>query len=555
MGCQVDALQKGRKPSADWSKGYPLNIDTGGDYAFHVDSADNRIHVVWPMQGANAINDALYYQQMDTAGIVSPPNLMVKTEGRLRQPRIEARGDGLYSLFWIDRPDGAPVWRLMHADFSRDGALQSVPRLLTDEPFNISNYRTTEQMLVFEDRNSGSLYGMEWTTDAEPRLLVENAELPMISADEQTTHLAWVTDGSLYYATLNNLPLEGQLLTNLEVSVNDALEPPHLVTTDDYVYIFWAVYRNTGLEAGTGYTAYLAFPKGEARPMSYDRIWISPAEEPDQTPYVGNFPLTEFILPPARASLTTRYILGSHAVAGAENDVALAVSATQQLRLNTEEQVAVAYFAEGDYAGYQWAGKTEGISQDGSLVYDENGNLHLFWLEGASGSKLFYSTIEPERRDAIDTVNQNDIANGLLNGGMDALIGVLFFPLAMGWILPGGLILLARQWNRDYEVLDNWQPVAFVAFAFAAYLFTKYAFIPTLFRYAPLTAWFDLGTTAAAIMRVGTPFFTAIIGLAVAERRRKRNESIAPLNYFLVATGVDAVLTLALYGVNFLGVF
>ncbi len=555
MGCQVDALQKGRKPSADWSKGYPFNIETGGDYAYHVDSADNQARVVWPMQNDAAINDALYYQQMDSAGVVSAPVQIVATDGRLRQPRIEAQGDGVFSLFWIDRPDGAPVWSLMQVDFGRNGELLTDPQPLTNEPFNISSYRTTEQYIVFEDRETGSIFGFDWRAGSTAELLVEDGELPMISADDQTTHFAWVVEDALYYSELGDQPLEGQFLTRMETTINDSLESPNIVVTDDWVYIFWAIYRNTGLEAGTGYTAYLAFEKGEDRPMSYERIWITATEEPDHAAYSGTFPLSEFVLPPATATQTTRYILGSHAVAGAENDVALAVSARQQLRLNFEEQMAVAYFSDGDYIGYQWAGKTGNISQNGSLAYDGEGNLHLFWLEGATGSKLFYSTVDPVRRDAIDAVNKNDVINGTLNGGMDALVGILFFPLAMGWILPGGLLLLARQWNRDYEILDNWQPVAFVIVAFLLYLGTKYAFVPTMFKYAPFTAWFDLGSVTTNIMRIGVPIISTLIAFVVAERRRRRNTAMSPLSYFLIAAGVDAFITLALYGVNFLGVF
>lgn len=556
MGCQVDELQKGRKPSADWSKGYPLNVDTDGDFAVKVDSAENRVHVIFPSGGDGGFNNALYYQQMDAAGVVTPPQLLIESEGRLRQPVIEQRDDGLFSLIWIDRPDGAPVWTLMRVDFDHSGQLVSDPQPLTAEPFNISGYQSTDQLIVFEDRPTGGLYGLDWQNASAPVQLVDDAELPMLSADGNTTHFAWVVDDSLYYSELDLAqPLNGQFLTQLESTVNDSLETPSLVATDDWIYVFWAIYRNTGLEAGTGFTAYVAFPKGEARPMSFDRVWIYPMEEPPVGSYTSNFPITELVPSPSIASQTTRYVQGTDAIAGDGNEVALAVSATQQLRLNTSEQIAIAFFADGAYTGFQWAGKTTNLSQNGKLERDQANNLHLFWQEGATGGKLFYATIDPARREIIDAVNRNDIANGALNGMMDMLIGIMFFPAAMAWLLPGVLILLIYQWNRDYAILDHWQPIGITVVAFITYLFAKMVTLPAIFSYAPLTAWFDISAWLATFLQYGTPFLSALIALVIAESRRRRNDTMAPLNYFLVAASADAVITLALYGVNFMGVF
>jgi hypothetical protein len=56
-------------------------------------------------------------------------------------------------------------------------------------------------------------------------------------------------------------------------------------------------------------------------------------------------------------------------------------------------------------------------------------------------------------------------------------------------------------------------------------------------------------------LRVLVPVLIFAIGALVAELTRRRRPEMSSLLYFFILCGVDALLTLAIYGVNYLGVF
>jgi len=56
-------------------------------------------------------------------------------------------------------------------------------------------------------------------------------------------------------------------------------------------------------------------------------------------------------------------------------------------------------------------------------------------------------------------------------------------------------------------------------------------------------------------LRIGVPLATLGIGLLLSWWISRRQDNRAVLIFFFVTAGVDALLTLMIYGVNFLGAF
>jgi hypothetical protein len=90
--------------------------------------------------------------------------------------------------------------------------------------------------------------------------------------------------------------------------------------------------------------------------------------------------------------------------------------------------------------------------------------------------------------------------------------------------------------------------------AILLYQVTKLLFLPTIQTYTPFSAWLDLPRSWSTALRVMVPLL--IFGVAwLAAEWVRRSRTASTLAYFFVVAAVDAILTLVVYGVNYLGVF
>ena len=146
----------------------------------------------------------------------------------------------------------------------------------------------------------------------------------------------------------------------------------------------------------------------------------------------------------------------------------------------------------------------------------------------------------------------SDFVTTALSGSMEAVAGMLFFPLACIWMLPGlALIGILHLWRGESEMH---RPLTIFVLLLAVILsqFVKLLFLPTISYYVPFSAWVDIAPRWEDHLRLFVPLLTMGIGLVIAILMRRRNDS--GLAFFFVFIAVDALLTLAIYGVNFLGV-
>lgn len=562
-GCGLGSAQVGRKPSPDWSRGIPLSSNVGGTIGMIVEGAGTSVHFVWPTADDDLAH--IHYLQLDDEATPVVDIDLPLPEGRQRTPRLLFASDNRLHLFWASRVSGSTGWVLLHTLLDDSGNLVGEPAPVTPAEMNVGDYSVAQNLvgdafIVWEDGKTSSIFGTRVTgsnVGSQQKLLVESGQSPGVYVDEGgSLHLAWFNGPSLQYAEFPDGELavtRGTELVQLE-EITATLNGPIVGVTSNWVYIIWSIFARGGMQSGNGWTEYISFPVGEPTPTTTERVGLLTDEEQPYEVYSGAYPLTVQAPPISNPAISSNYVVEPDGGASQGEELAVAISTVQDFRLDELVQMGLLLFKEGDFSGYQMAGKTESFSQDGSLFTDLDGNLHLAWLEG-SGRKIYYASTAPAIKGGLDRVGADDLANALLGGGMEAVTGILFFPFALIWFIPGGIILAIWKLRNDSEMASEPSSRILLFVAILSYLGMKTLFLPSVISYVPFSAWIDVPEGLGNILRVAVPILMFAVGILVAELFRRRRPAMSSLLYFFILCGVDALLTLAVYGVNYLGVF
>jgi len=560
-GCGLGSAEAGRKPSPDWSRGISLSSDVGGTVGMVVTGEAEAVHFVW----STALDDQdhIHYLQLnDEAKTVIDLDLELP-EARVRSPRLLLAGDGNLHLLWARRVSGSKYWELWHSLLDEEGQLLGPATQISEPDTKVGSFVATQSIdgtgyVVWEEDNSGSLFGalISETGTGDPIRLVESGSIPGIASDKDgDLHLAWFEPFVLRYAnfTQDNLSTtEGEVVSVLDDLSGNTIDGPAINLAEGQVYIAWSTFANTGLESGSGWTEYVSFEADSPEASPSTRLWLSPDEDQLYDPYDGSYSLTVLADPVTSPLLTTNIILEPNAGGPRGSELAMVVSAMQEKRLDEFVQMVLVLFEDGQFKGYQLAGKTESLSREGFLFTDATGNLHLTWREG-TGTKVYYATTEPNIRSTLDRLGRDDLASVILGGGLDAVTGAMFFPLSLMWFIPGFLILGIWKIRRDDETMSDRVSQFLVVVSIIAYQLSKALFMPSIISYVPFSAWLDIPEEMKASLRFIVPVIVMVIGIVVAEVVRRRRPSTSALVYFLIACGVDAIFTLGVYGVGYLG--
>ncbi len=560
-GCGLGSAQPGRKPSPDWSRGISLSSDVGGSVGMAVIGDAESIHFVWP----TALDDQahVHYVQLDSDGNIVLDMDLDLPEGRFRSPRLVTDADKNLHLFWAMRTPGEKNWELWHSLLDESGnlvgqATQVSPPETKVGTFVVAQNDIGDGYVVWEDDTNEWLVGAAVSNSGigEPANLAEAAVIPGIAVDNDgDLHLSWMEPTAIRYTRypFGNLgPKEGTVVARFEEQSANTIDGPAISEADGQVYVAWSTYANVGLESGSGWTEYVSFPTGSPASSPSKRLWLSPVEDQPYDPYEGNYPLTVIADPVTSPMLTTNVILEPGMGGSAGTELAMVVSAMQNRRLDQDVQMVLVLFDDGQFKGYQLAGKTESLSREGSLRADASKNLHLAWREG-TGTKVYYATTAPDVQSGVNRLGGGDVAPVVFGGGLDAITGAMFFPLSLVWFIPGFLLLGIWKLRKDDETMENRISQFLVVVAIISYQLSKALFLPTIISYVPFSAWVDIPNDMERVLQVLIPVLILTIGVVVAEIVRRRRSETSGIAYFLMVCGVDAALTLGVYGVGYLG--
>jgi len=563
VACQSAPVRES-KPSADWSRSVELGNYVTGSIGIVVDGAGEKVHMIWPSDIGEG--NYLRYVQMDAqANPILTQNL--ELPGLLRTPRLVTTGGSNLHLFWGSRAPGAPNWILWHAILDANGNLGSSILQISLPDSNTGNYVVASDhqggaLVCWDGGLPGEIYiqHLDQTGElmGEPVVVASAGKYPSIWVEPNgNMHFAWQEGGSLVYAqsTLQEpSPTETAVIGDLPQGTGKTVEGPYLGVAGDWAYVYWSVLNQSGLEAGTGYTVYTTFQKTAPANLEANRLLLSPAEEQSYVAYQGRLNLTQLAPPVTQAWASTDFILSPAVMQGSQSgELAVALAINQEMRLDQHLQIAVAVFRDGQFIGYSMGTRTENISDDPVLFVDADMHLHLAWREGAAGNRIYYGTTQPEAVVALERLNAGDVIQAIFQGGMEGLVGITFLPIiGFGWLLPGMILVGIVKIFRDQDVLTEWKYWIPLVIAILIYYAVKLATLPTISTYVPFSAWLDIPERFGAPLQIIVPALIIATAIFVSDwvRRRKSDSAVV---FYLVFVLVDATITLAIYGVNFLG--
>jgi len=557
--------QRGAKASADWSRGAPLEGSSMGSVGLVVGDEDASVRLVWPVGADEGMR--IHYKQLDQSGdpIVTKD---LAFPGQLRNTRLLPAGGDKMHLFWASRISAETGWQLWHVLLNENGDLAGEPSRVSFNEGEVGDYtaasdNTAGAVVAWESGSQADLHLLHMNQDGEvlsgPVTLTSQGESPNLRVDlGGNIHLVWLSETRFMYA---EMPLDvlrpdsGVPVAGITFGTGDSLTGPVLGLSDGWVYIFWSILSQSGLEAGSASTEFAAFPSGMPGSSQSKPIWILPAEEQPYVPYRGSLSLTGYVEPPKAANESTDFIMRPEAMTGVNSELAVAVSAQQQFRMNAQMQIVVLLFHNGKYRGYALASKTGQISDNPVLSVDNSGSLYLVWQEGARSQDIYYVTTEPEAVAALDGLSMGDFVYAVLEGGMESLVSLAFMPfLGFGWLLPGLIVIGIWKLFKDEENVSQPSSWPVLIIVVIIYYSIKIITLPTIATYVPFSAWIYIPADWELALRVGVPVTIFGISLFVAYNVSVKYSDSAVLFYVVLGL-TDALLTLAIYGVNFLGVF
>jgi len=595
------APEKTRKPSVDWSRGFPLGKDVLGTVGMAIDQDSEDVYAVFPFwsysknveshfvnsdssgKGKTAVVQNIHtiwpfspdsggfglrYVQIDQDAQIKFDREVIQMPGQIRTPRLLTADDQHLHLFWTNRVEKSKEWQLFYALLDRQGIIQGHELQLSTEVSGVSEYDVASDLnggvvVVWEDEGSGDMFFTRLSSSGgkqvEPVKVVSQGMMPGVQVDPKgDVHLVWFEEnGDVMYQSLTPLPAEpeeGMIIAHIPLGTGPRLYGPAIGITDQWVYVFWSILRQSGLEAGTAKTQYVTFPAGTPKKVSniFD-IGVLPFEEQPYQPVEGGVTYTQLV-PAAYATRSSDYLYDPVVTHGKNNELAVALTFYQEYRLDGHIQIVVVIMADGEYKGYTVASKTQALSSDAVLSSDAQGNLHLIWRDGSAGEKIYYTTTAPDARPKLDRLNLHDIKTVILVGGMESVSGILLFPLTLPWMFPGLILLVGWRLKRNDEDMTNKTSLILLVIAILSYQILKILIFPTMVDYVPFSAWVDVPGGWQLALRIGIPMIILGIAIGIAEWLRRRSTP-STLRYYLVVVISDTILTLAVYGVNFMGAY
>lgn len=172
------------------------------------------------------------------------------------------------------------------------------------------------------------------------------------------------------------------------------------------------------------------------------------------------------------------------------------------------------------------------------------------------GRDIYFASTSPIIRTELNRITSLDVIDLVLTGGMESLVGILFFPwIGIGWLLPGLVLVGIHKLIKDSDSISrSLLARLLLGIAILVYQGTKLLVLPSITFYVPFSAWIEIPGSWRMPLQIGVPLAILTLAFLAAWLVRRRHTDSAVMLY-LVFVAVDALFTLAIYGVGFLGVY
>ncbi len=566
VGCGTGS-EKSRKASEDWGRGLLLGTNALTKAGLTIDQSSKEVHAAW-FFWEESKGVGLRYVRIDQKAQVKVERELMQFSGRVRSPNLLPSGNQYFHLFWAGYDENVEKWQLWYAQLDHQGTIKGTAERLSSERSGVSQYvvmpdKSGGVVVVWEDTESGGInltrISSSGAKETDTVCVVARGTVPSAQVDDQgQIHLVWMGDSSnLMYQLLDaqtSMPVDGTIIAHVPLGTGASLEGPVLGLGDQWIYVFWSILNQSGLEAGTAKTEHIIFPVGSPDEAStVANIAVLPLEEQPYESAEGDYTYSQLV-PAEYVKGNSDFVYDPVVVQNPSSEIAVALAVQQQHRLDSHIQIVIAVMSDGEYKGYNFATKTQAISSDAALSADSDGNLHLIWRDGFDRKNIYYTTTAQDARSELDRFHLQDVMTLILRGGMESVAGILLFPFAFLWVLPGLVLLVGWQLINNDEDLTQITSWVLLVVAVILYQGTKVVVFPTMVDYVPFSAWIDIAPTFQPALRLLIPLGIFGIAVGVAERARRKSMT-STLRYYFFIVIVDTILTLAIYGVNFMGAY
>lgn len=336
------------------------------------------------------------------------------------------------------------------------------------------------------------------------------------------------------------------------------LEGPYLGVDSGYTYVFWTNNSLTGRSAGDIETNYISFPLGEGGLSRPNRIRVPEAARPEYQEIdsaelqIGS--VAQFDQPGRFVDLSE--ISTSSQV---QEDLVIGYQAKTMGGWNiSNKEVGTILFTDGHPTYYQVVSRSEASSSFSSIASDLEGNIYMTWMEPNDEDQrsIFFATTSEDIQNAMGQPTVKDVTPMLWDALFGITVGLIISPLAaLFWMI----VPLATYWltaklrPSNYEKNGKIGAVITLGIIIFEYWVIKYSMLNLLNgvdQYVPFSRWIPaIPVSWTQLLQFGVPALILLISLVLAWNFSYRKDSDSNLTFTIFYIGIDAALTMSVYGV------
>ena len=359
-----------------------------------------------------------------------------------------------------------------------------------------------------------------------------------------------------YYPDGEFVEDQEQLVHTTRVSVTSGIFGPKLGLDDSNVYIFWSELTRTGLSAGQVDSLFVSFPFGGGetlaeKPFPFPNGYSLVYSESDAALKAGERAYLAEQNAWAIPDLTDIY---TNPVQSDELVVGIR-SRLPYLRNKQATQVGLVFLDDSAVDSHQLISFTPGLSELPTVQSDEDGYLHLTWLEQdqSNAYRLYYSSTAPAQRAALDKLGSDDATQLAGESIFGILSGLVLIPLPILWAFgPALLTFVTGPLRKESEPITAPGTLITLIAGVALHWFLKLVTLPGIATYVPFSAWIPiLPKDWFDVLRYLVPILIGLTGLFAAWHLTFRRNNNTPLFFMLYFALIDGLLSMAVYGVLF----
>jgi hypothetical protein len=347
---------------------------------------------------------------------------------------------------------------------------------------------------------------------------------------------------------------EETIVQELVIGPTTQLTGPWMGLDGENVYVFWSIYIRTGMSAGDVRTEFVSFPYGQGAmmpevPFGIPRAYNLSYETSREELKAGS----RFPLSPGYRGATGMSDISANQKPS--DELAVAFHAQVQYRWRKQRaQISAAYFDDQAIDSYQLISFTSTESRAPTLLSDQDGYLYLTWMERTSlpGFSVYVASTAPDLVTELVDLRSKDVWAIIGDTAFGMLVGAVLSPFAAAiWmIVPMVLIALTGKLRPGHHrLIGIIGTLVTLGLALASFWVAKFATLSSMANFVPFSPWIPIMPQMwETPLRIGIPILIFLVSVLVAWNYTYRRNNEAPLYFMLIYIALDALMTMAVYG-------